>query len=106
MCRNWGGGPFLGVDCASDVEFNGYDNITVFDSSAWGERGFCKACGSHLFYRLKESNQYIVPVGLFENTDAFVLDHQVFIEEKPEFYCFSNETKNMTGEELFAEFSS
>ena len=24
-------------------------------SSAWAERGFCKNCGSHLFYRLKEN---------------------------------------------------
>lgn len=105
MCRKWTGGPLLAVDCGSDVVFDGQDNIATFDSSAWAERGFCKKCGSHLFYRLKAQNQYIVPVGLFDNLASFVFDHQIFIEEKPAFYAFANETKNMTGAEVFAQFA-
>ena len=30
---------------------------------------------------------------------------KVFIEEKPDYYTFANETKNMTGAEVFAQFS-
>ncbi len=105
-CRKWTGGPFLAVDCGTDVTFEGEENITTFDSSEWAERGFCKKCGSHLFYRLKETNQYIMPAGLFDNDEVFVLDHQIFIEEKPSYYSFANETTNMTGEEVFAQFSS
>ena len=52
-CRNWGGGPFMAVDCGTDVSFEGEENISVYSSSEWAERGFCKECGSHLFYRLK-----------------------------------------------------
>jgi hypothetical protein len=37
--------------------------------------------------------------------EQFIFDHQVFIEEKPEYYCFSNETQNMTGAEVFAMFA-
>ena len=33
-----------------------------------------------------------------------VLEHQVFIDEKPDYYSFANETKNMTGAEIFAQF--
>lgn len=106
MCRKWTGGPLLAVECGSDVSFKGKENISTFDSSEWAERGFCGKCGSHLFYRLKGQNQYIVPVGLFENCDAVVFDHQIFIEEKPSFYSFANETKNMTGAEVFAQFSA
>jgi hypothetical protein len=105
MCRQWTGGPLLVVDCGSDVSFNGAENITAFDSSKWAERGFCQKCGSHLFYRFKQNNQYFVPVGLFEGSTAFVFDHQVFIDEKPEYYCFSNETKNMTGAEVLAMYA-
>lgn len=104
-CRKWGGGPLMAVDCGTGVTFEGEDDITVFNSSEWAERGFCKQCGSHLFYRLKESNQYIMPAGLFNTDTAFDFDHQVFIEEKPSYYSFSNETKNKTGAELFAEFA-
>ena len=101
MCRNWGGGPLLAVDCGSDVVFEGEAYVKSFDSSAWAERGFCSNCGTHLFYKLKEQNQFILPVGLLEDSEDFVFDHQIFIDEKPSYYCFSNETRNMTGQEVF-----
>ncbi len=106
ICRKWGGGPLLAVDCGTDVIFKGKENISVFNSSEWAERGFCDKCGSHLFYRLKENNQYFMPVGLFDDDKKFVFDHQVFIEEKPSFYCFANKTNDMTGVELFAKYAS
>ncbi len=105
MCRKWGGGPFMAVDCGTDVSFEGAENISVFDSSKWAERGFCGKCGSHLFYRLKEKKRHIMPVGLFGDDISFRFDHQVFIDERPAFYQFANETEDMTGEELFAKFS-
>ena len=105
MCRRWTGGPLMAVDCGSDVVFEGDENIKTYESSAWAERGFCINCGNHLFYKLKESNQYIMPVGIFENDENLVFDHQIFIDEKPGYYCFSNETKNMTGAEVFAKYA-
>ncbi|MBD2439695.1 GFA family protein [Nostoc sp. FACHB-110] len=105
ICRKWGGGPLLVVDCGNDVTFAGEENITAFNSSAWAERGFCHQCGTHLFYRLKENQQYFIPVGLFEQPQDFVFEHQIFIDEKPAYYCFANETHNMTGAEFFAQFA-
>ncbi len=105
MCRKWGGGPLMAVDCGTDVSFEGEENISVFDSSEWAERGFCKQCGTHLFYRLKQSNQTIMPAGLFDKGEEFVFDHQVFIDEKPGFYGFSNQTEDITGAEVFAKYA-
>jgi hypothetical protein len=105
MCRKWGGGALLVVDCGSDVSFKGEENIGVYQSSEWAERGFCNKCGSHLFYRFKQNNQYYIPVGIFDNSEGLVFEHQVFIDEKPEYYSFANQTKNMTGEELFAQYA-
>lgn len=105
MCRKWGGGPLLAVDCGADVRFKGEENIAMFNSSDWAERGFCKHCGTHLFYRLKHSQQYFMPVGLLEDEGQFEFDHQVFIDEKPAYYCFSNRTEDMTGAEVFAKYA-
>ena len=105
MCRRWSGGPLMAVDCGNDVEFEGQENISVYNSSAWAERGFCLTCGSHLFYRMKQNNKHIIPVGIFENIDGLSFDHQVFIDEKPNYYCFSNQTNDMTGKEIFEKFS-
>ena len=92
------------IDCGTEIEIEGRDNISVFDSSKWAERGFCRNCGTHLFYRLKESGQHMVPVGLFEDEEYLAFASQVFIDEKPEYYEFANETKNLTGEEIFKMF--
>lgn len=105
MCRRWGGGPLLAIDCGTAVTLEGGDLVGVFDSSEWAERGFCKSCGTHLFYRLKGINQYIVPAGLFAEKEKHEFDHQVFIDHKPAYYDFANETENMTGAEVFAKYA-
>ena len=106
MCRRWGGGPLMAVECGASVQFDGRDQITVYASSAWAERGFCSRCGSHLFYRLKEQEHYAIPVGLFDNSEPWTFEHQVFIDDKPSFYAFSNETENLTREQVFARFGA
>ena len=101
MCRKWGGGLFMEIDCGADISFEGEDEISVYNSSDWAERAFCKKCGSHLFYRLKENKQHMVPAGLFDYQEQFVFDSQVFIDRKPSFYSFSNKTNDMTESEIF-----
>jgi len=105
MCRRWGSGPFMEIDCGTEVSFEGEENITVYDSSSWAERGFCSKCGSHLFYRLKETNQHMVSVGLFDEQGGFIFETQVFIDRKPSFYSFSNKTNDMTEAEIFEMYS-
>lgn len=105
MCRNWGGGPLLTIDCQSAVSITGEESVQRYDSSEWAQRGFCKNCGTHLFYQLKSTGQYHVPIGLFEDFADVDFDHQIFIDHKPKYYAFANETKNLTGEEVFAMFA-
>ena len=106
MCRKWGGGPLLAVDCGTEVTFHGEENISVYDSSEWAERGFCNHCGSHLFYKLKANGQYVVPAGLVDtSTSDFSFEGQIFIDEKPSWYYFGNDTETMTGAEVFAKYA-
>ncbi|BAY83235.1 glutathione-dependent formaldehyde-activating GFA [Calothrix parasitica NIES-267] len=106
MCRKWTGGPLFAIECGEEVNFEGDDNISVFNSSEWAERGFCSKCGTHLFYRLKEANHYALPAGLLDDEESLTLEKQIFIDEKPPFYHLANKTKNMTGEEVIAEYSA
>lgn len=104
MCRKWSGGPYLAVDCKDSVQIQGSEHVSTFTSSEWAERGFCTKCGTHLYYKVSASGQYIVSVGLFDLDTELNFDHQIFVDEQPSYYCFSNKTKNMTGEEVFAQF--
>jgi len=106
MCRTWVGGPLIAVDCGTEVEIEGDDHVAVFESSEWAERGFCSKCGTSLFYRLKQNGQVFMAAGIFADQGGLSFDHQVFIDEKPDYYEFANETHNMTGAEVFAKFNS
>jgi hypothetical protein len=103
-CRRWSGGPLLSVDCGQQVTFNKRENISVYQSSNWAERGFCSLCGTHLFYRYIPDDKYFMPIGLLSEQEDIYFDHQIFIDEKPHYYCFANQTIDMTGEEVVAQF--
>lgn len=104
MCRKWTGGPLMTVFCGAGVEFKGEENITAFSSSEWAERGFCKHCGSGLFYRIKGSAKYHIPMGLFDNCEQMSFTMQVFIDKKPEYYSFAEDTATLTEAEVFEKF--
>jgi hypothetical protein len=105
ICRKWGGGPLLAVECAEAPVIEGAEHIRAYDSSEWAERGFCGKCGTHLFYRLKAQDFYALPLGLLEEGD-WRFGHQVFIDEKPAHYAFANRTHDLTGAEVFAQFGA
>ncbi len=105
MCRKWGGGPLLAIDCGTYVQIDGEAHVSAYDSSEWAQRGFCNRCGTHLFYRLKGNNEYVVPIGLFDDQPSVSFESQIFIDEKPEYYSFANETSFMTGAEVFAKYA-
>lgn len=105
MCRRWGGGPLMAIHCGTDVNVSGEANVSVYASSKWAERAFCKVCGTHLYYRLKPANEFIVPVGLFQEQAGFAFKEQIFIDRKPEFYAFSNATKDLTEADVFAKYA-
>ena len=101
MCRSWSGGPLLAAGVGS-VRFEGEEKITRYQSSAWAERGFCSACGSNLFYRLKEADQYVMCTGAFDDESAFELAGEIYIDEKPPGYGFAGDHPRQTGEEFLA----
>lgn len=105
MCRRWGGGPLIAMHGGSDVKIHGSDSITEFDSSAWASRAFCKHCGTHLFYRFKPANDYTIPAGLFQDDDGFNFKEQIFIDRKPTYYDFSNNTHNLTEAQVLQKYA-
>lgn len=48
----------------------------------------------------------MVPVGLFEGEHDLVFESQVFIDEKPSYYRFADQTDNMTGAAVFAKYGA
>lgn len=105
MCRRWSGGPMFAVHCGPGVTFSGKQQPARYQSSEWAERGFCPVCGTHLFYHLLPTDEYMLPAGILGDAVDFRLASQIFIDEKPDYYDLSNKTPMLTGEQVFAQFS-
>ena len=46
----------------------------------------------------------MMAVGSFDDQSGFELSRQVFIDEKPGFYSFAQETETSTGDDFFARY--
>ena len=95
----------LAVHCGPNVEFSGTENIAVYASSQWAERAFCRNCGTHLYYKLLATGEYFVPAGAFESGD-FKLASQIYIDKKPTYYSFANQTPMLTEQQVIEQFSA
>ena len=111
MCSKWSAGPFMSAHAVGPVKLTGEENIATYPSSQWAERGFCKACGSNLYYRLLPrpglpDGEYILSAGLVSDQSKFKFDHEVFIDHAPGWYQFSDEEKRdrMTEADLLAKY--
>jgi hypothetical protein len=105
MCRRWAGGPVMAANVES-VRFEGEESIARYGSSNWAERGFCRKCGSHLFYYLVPFQQYMMCVGTFDAPAEFTLASEIFVDEKPAGYAFEGEHPRLTGAEAVARYST
>ncbi len=106
MCRRWSAGPYMGFAHDGDVRSEGAENISVYKSSEWAERAFCKVCGSALYWRLAGTDHYSFSAGALDQQSELRLTAQIYIDEKPAYYDFANETSRLTGAEVVAAFEA
>ena len=104
-CRRWGGGPAFATPSEA-IRIEGEENLAVYSSSKHGERGFCAACGTHLFWRKKAGGGLAVWTGALDHHDDMSFGSQIFIDRKPDSYSFSNKTGDLTGEQVRALFAA
>ena len=105
MCRRWGSGPLMAVHSNSEVTFTGQESMTVYQSSAWAERAFCNNCGTNLYYHQLGAEGYVLSLGLFQDHPNFDFASQIFVDQKPAYYEFANDTENLTQQQLFDKFA-
>ena len=106
MCRRWAGGVFMAVSCGDQVEVEDDSQLGVYVSSEWGDRCFCRKCGTTLFWRMRDGTNVAVSMQAFDEPGVFRFAEEIFIDEKPKNYDFANPTKKLTGAEMFAELEA
>jgi hypothetical protein len=105
MCRRWTGGVEMGVQVPPDgVAWEG--EPATYRSSDWAERGFCRECGSSLFWRLTAEGpmqgMLSLSAGSLDSMEGLVFETEVYIDHKPASHAFAGERQRMTGAEVMA----
>lgn len=107
MCRRWAGGPWIGVS-AGPIEWQDDEALEVVESSAWAERGFCRKCGSGLFYRITAEGKHqgvtSVSLGALDDPKGIALTKEWFIDRKPDVYALAGDRERVTEAEIMAAF--
>ena len=105
MCRRWTGGPLMYFDVDGAPSFTGISEISVYRSSDTGERGFCKRCGSVLFWKVAGEERYTFTAGSLDTPAGLLLTKEIFIEDKPAFYDFANPTEKLRGSDAMTAYT-
>ncbi len=105
MCRKWSGGILIVTESDSPVTFNDDAPLGVYSSSEWGERVFCKNCGSSLVWRSLDGAHHVVSVQVFDDPGRFPVVSEIFIDRKPSSYALAGAHRTMTEAEFMAQFA-
>lgn len=107
MCLRFSGGPWVAVGVEA-VRFT-KGEPAIYESSDWAERGFCRDCGSSLFYRFvmegspHRGNTFFA-LGSLDDSSGIELASEMFIDSKPEAYAFAGDHPRVTEAEAKAAF--
>ena len=104
QCRAWGGGAYLATPMTDDFTIDGEEYVARYPSSEWAERGFCKRCGSNLFYHYLPGKKRSFLAGLFPALDSGAMTEEIFVDQKPDYYAFAGERERLTRAEVIEKF--
>ncbi|MBX7080705.1 MAG: GFA family protein [Nannocystaceae bacterium] len=107
MCRRWSGIALM-VGPWAQVTWTQQDQLVVFRSSDWAERGFCGRCGSSLFYRITAQGPHAgainVNFGALDDQSGFALETEWFSDRCPSAYALTGNPRRITEAEVLAMF--
>jgi hypothetical protein len=87
MCRKTTGNYEAGVDVdKSAVTITGEANVTWFRSSDKARRGFCRTCGSPLFFEFVESDWIGLMLGAFDGPTGVKVSEHIYVGDKGDYY--------------------
>jgi hypothetical protein len=91
QCRKQTGLYYASTNAATkDLTMEGEDNITWYQSSDEGRRGFCKHCGSALFWKYRGQEDISIQAGSLEKPTGLTPGYHIFCADKGDFYAIND----------------
>lgn len=87
QCRRQTGLYYASTNAAeADLSIDGADNITWYESSELGRRGFCRNCGSALFWKYDGQDYISIQAGSLDMPSRLTPGYHIFCADKGDFY--------------------
>lgn len=87
QCRRQSGHFAVAGDVANaDITFQSSETLTWYRSSDFARRGFCKTCGSALFWQMDGSADVSVNTGCLDQPTGLTLASHIFVAHKGDYY--------------------
>lgn len=90
-CRKSTGHYEAGVDVdKAVVTITGADDVTWYVSSDWARRGFCRTCGSPMFFEPLEGDWIGLMLGSFDGPTGTRIGRHIFVGDKGDYYALED----------------
>ncbi|MFK5980985.1 MAG: GFA family protein [Rhizobiaceae bacterium] len=87
QCRKQSGHFFAATAAHNeDLSIQGEENLTWFNASEDAERGFCKTCGSTLFWRHSDESFTSILAGSLDGETGLKIAKHIFVADKGDYY--------------------
>ena len=91
QCRKQSGHFYAATNVAdADIVIEGRENITWYEASDFARRGFCKACGSLLFWKPRVDPYISVLAGSFDEPTGLAGQCHIFVGDKGDYYSIDD----------------
>jgi hypothetical protein len=70
----------------SELQLEGAENVTWYRSSQNARRGFCRTCGSALFWKMDSADYTSIMAGVFDEPTNLTIGYHIFCSDKGDFY--------------------
>lgn len=70
----------------ADIEIAGGESLTWYAASDEAKRGFCRTCGSVLFWKRDGVDRISIMAGAFDRPTGLSGDHHIFVADKGDYY--------------------
>jgi hypothetical protein len=92
QCRRQTGHYLASTACEDDdLQVEGIENLSWFQSSPEAKRGFCKICGSGLFWKNAEKTYTSILAGSFDEPSGLKEEKHIFASDKGSYYEITDE---------------
>ena len=91
QCRKQTGLYYAATDVdVSNVVIEGEGNITWYAASDFAKRGFCRTCGSALFWKRNDADKISILAGAFDLPSGLTAESHIFVADRGDFYAIAD----------------